>query len=80
MRKSALILAAALAVCFTFTGAEAAKKKRQAAAKPPASASDAAYQWNLKNIPPMAAPGATAAGQTAAKPKGKKAKKAKKSS
>ena len=74
MRKSALILAATLAVCFTMTGAEAAKK-RKAAEKPPQSASDAAYQWNIKNMPPMAAPGAAGAGKAAAKPKGKGKKK-----
>ena len=72
--KSALLLAVILAACFTMTGAEAAKKK--AAAKPPAKPADAAYDWNLKNMPPMAAPGAAAgpaAEKKAAKPK-KKAK------
>jgi hypothetical protein len=70
MRKFALLLAVALAACFTMTGAEAAKKR--AAAKPTAPV-DAAYQWNLKNIPPMAA------ASTAAKPE-KAAKKSKKKS
>jgi len=66
MRKSALLLAVILAACFTMTGAEAAKKK----AKPPAKPADAAYDWNMKNVPPMAAP---AAEKKAAKSK-KKAK------
>lgn len=44
MRKCALVLAATLAASFTLTTAEAAKKK----AKPPA---DAAYEWNVKNVP-----------------------------
>ena len=69
MRKFALLLAVALAACFTMTGAEAAKKK--AAAKPKAPV-DAAYEWNLKNIPPMAAPGAAAAKPAKAAKKSKK--------
>ena len=75
MRKSALLLAVVLAACFTLTGAEAAKKK--AAAKPPAAPADKAYEWNLKNIPPMAAPGAAAAKPAADKKAGKSKKKAK---
>jgi len=71
MRKSALLLAVILAACFTLTGAEAAKKK---AAKPPAKPADAAYEWNLKNMPPMAAPGATAAAPAAEKKAAKKSK------
>jgi hypothetical protein len=47
MKKTALVMAAVAAVCFTLTGAEAAKKK--AAPKKPA---DVAYEWNLKNLPP----------------------------
>ena len=70
MRKIAIVLAATVAACFTFTGAEAAKKK----AKPPA---DAAYEWNVKNIKPMmAAPAAAAPVKAAKKSKKKKAKKA----
>lgn len=69
MRKSALLLAVILAACFTMTGAEAAKKK----ANPPAKPADAAYDWNMKNVPPMAAPGAAAA--PAAEKKAAKSKK-----
>jgi hypothetical protein len=68
MRKIALVLAATLAACFTLTGAEAAKKK----AKPPA---DAAYEWNVKNIKPMAAPATATPAKAANKSKKKKAKK-----
>jgi len=72
MRKSALVLAVTLAACFTMTGAEAAKKKQAKAAKPV----DAAYEWNVKNVPPMAAPGAAKAAQPAKAAKGSKKKKA----
>jgi hypothetical protein len=48
MKKIALVLAALLAVCFVATGADAAKKN----AKAPKKSADAAYEWNLKNIPP----------------------------
>jgi hypothetical protein len=72
MRKIALVLAATLAACFTLTGAEAAKKK----AKPPA---DAAYEWNLKNVKPMAAPAAATPAKAAKPAKKSKKKKAKKS-
>jgi hypothetical protein len=75
MRKSALLLAVILAACFTLTGAEAAKKK---AAKPAAKPADAAYEWNLKNMPPMAAPGAAAAPAAEKKPAKKSKAKAKK--
>jgi hypothetical protein len=74
MRKSALVLAVTLAACFTLTDAEAAKKRQ---AKPAAKPADAAYEWNVKNIPAMAAPGAATPAKTAAA-KGSK-KKAKKS-
>jgi hypothetical protein len=43
MHKSALVLAVTLAACFTATNAKA-------------QSADAAYEWNVKNIPPMAAP------------------------
>jgi hypothetical protein len=66
MRKIALVLAATLAACFTLTGAEAAKKK----AKP----ADPIHEWNAKNIPPMAAPGAAQPAKVAKASK-KKAKK-----
>ncbi len=75
MRKSALVLAVTLAACFTLTDAEAAKKRQ---AKPAAKPADAAYEWNVKNIPPMAAPGAATPAKTATAAKGSK-KKAKKS-
>ena len=68
MRKYSLLLAVLLAASFS-TVADAAKKK---AAKP-AAPKDAAYEWNVKNVPPMAQPGAA----TAAKP-AKVAKKGKK--
>ena len=73
MRKSALVLAVTLAACFTLTDAEAAKKRQ---AKP-AKSTDAAYEWNVKNIPAMAAPNTAQPAQvaTAAKKSKKKAKK-----
>lgn len=70
MRKSTLVLATLLAACFTVTSADAAKKK-MATSK---VAANSAYEWNLKNIPPMPQPGAAAAPAAPAK-KGKKAKK-----
>ena len=72
MRKSALLLAVILAACFTMTGAEAAKKKA-----PPAKPADAAYEWNLKNMPPAPAPGAAAAPAAEKKAAKKSKKKAK---
>jgi hypothetical protein len=74
MRKSALVLAVILAACFTLTDAEAAKKRQ---AKPAAKPADAAYEWNVKNIPAMAAPNTAQPAQvaTAAKKSKKKAKK-----
>jgi hypothetical protein len=74
MRKSALVLAVTLAACFTLTDAEAAKKRQ---AKPAAKSADAAYEWNVKNVPPMAAPNTAQPAQVATAAKGKK--KAKKS-
>jgi organic hydroperoxide reductase OsmC/OhrA len=70
MRKFALLLAVALAACFTMTGAEAAKKKAKAPKKPV----DAAYEWNLKHLPPppAAAPAAAAKPAKAAKKSKKK--------
>ena len=68
MRKSALVLAVTLAACFTLTDAEAAKKRQ---AKPPV---DAAYEWNVKNVKPMAAPNVAQPAKAAKKSK-KKAKK-----
>jgi hypothetical protein len=76
MRKSTLLLAVILAACFTLTGAEAAKK--EAAAAKPAAPTDKAYEWNLKNMPPMAAPGAAAAPAAEKKPAKKSKAKAKK--
>ncbi len=72
MRKSALALAVTLAACFSMTDAEAAKKKAAAPKKPV----DAAYEWNLKNIPPPPQAGAGAAkpAKAAKKSKGKKKK------
>ena len=61
------------AVCFTLSGAEAAKKKHAAPKKP----ADAAYEWNLKNIPPPP-PQAGAAGPAKKAAVHKKAKNAKK--
>jgi hypothetical protein len=54
------------------TDAEAAKKKAAAPKKPV----DAAYEWNLKNIPPPPQAGAGAAkpAKAAKKSKGKKKK------
>ena len=72
MHKSALVLAVTLAACFTLTDAEAAKKRKAEPAKP----ADAAYEWNVKNVPPMATPGA-AKPADAAKP-AKAAKRSKK--
>ena len=72
MRKSALVLAATLAACFTWNGAEAAKKRK---AKPV----DAAYEWNIKNVPPMAAPNFGKPAKAAQKSGKKAKKKAKKS-
>ena len=72
MRKSALVLAVTLAACFTLTDAEAAKKRQ---AKP----ADAAYEWNVKNIPPMAAPNAAKPAKAAQGSKKKAKKKARKS-
>jgi len=71
MKKTALFAAALAAVCFTLSGAEAAKKR---APKKPA---DAAYEWNLKHIPPPP-PQATGAAGTAKKAVHKKHKKHKK--
>ena len=71
MRKSTLILATLLAACFMVTSADAAKKKMAASKVAP----DAAYEWNLKNFPPMPQPGAAAAAPAAPAKKGKKAKK-----
>jgi len=75
MRKSALVLAVTLAACFTLTDAEAAKKRQ---AKPAAKPADAAYEWNVKNIRPMAAPNTAQPAKEAKAAKGSK-KKAKKS-
>jgi hypothetical protein len=72
MKKTALVVAALAAVCFTLSGAEAAKKKHAAPKKP----ADAAYEWNLKNIPPP--PQAGAAGPAKKAAVHKKAKNAKK--
>ena len=55
MRKTAFVFAVFLAAFFTLTGAEAAKKRHAKPTPPPA---DAAYDWNVKNIKPMAAPDA----------------------
>jgi hypothetical protein len=71
MRKSTLLLAVILAACFTLTGAEAATKK----AKPTPPPKDAAYEWNVKNMPPMPAPGAAAAPAAEKKVAKKKSKK-----
>ncbi|MEA2983428.1 MAG: hypothetical protein QOF09_5251 [Alphaproteobacteria bacterium] len=71
MHKGALVLAVTLAACFTLTDAEAAKKKK---AEPPKPA-DAAYEWNVKNVPPMAAPGPAAAPSAAPVKVGKASKK-----
>lgn len=70
MRKYSLLLAVVLAASFS-TVADAAKKK---AAKAPA---DAAYEWNVKNVPPhkMTGPAAATPAKAAKKSK-KKAKKA----
>ena len=79
MKKSTLVFAAVtLAACFTLTDAEAAKKRKTEPAKP---AADAVYEWNVKNIPPMAAPAPVAAPEAAKPVKVAKAskKKAKKS-
>ena len=65
MKRSALVLAMALVACFALTDAEAAKKKKAEPAKPPA---DAAYEWNVKNISPMAAPAPVAAPTSTAAP------------
>jgi len=70
MRKSALVLAATLAACFTLTDAQAAKK-----AKPPA---DPAYEWNVKNVK-WTAPNWGAPFQQPAEPAKKSKKKSKKS-
>ena len=70
MRKSAFVLAVTLAACFTLTDAEAAKKRH---AKP----ADAAYEWNVKNVKPIAAPAPMMAAPDAAKP-AKAAKRSKK--
>ena len=74
MRNSALVLAVTLAACFTLTDAEAAKKRQAKPAKP----ADAAYEWNVKNIPPMAAPNAAKPAKAAQRSKKKAKKKAKK--
>jgi hypothetical protein len=66
MRKATLVLAIALAACFTLTGAEA-KKRAHAAPK----VADAAYDWNVKNVksfgPTMPAAATTAAPKKHAK-------------
>jgi hypothetical protein len=72
MRKYSLLLAVMLAASFS-TVADAAKKK--AAAPAP---KDAVYEWNIKNMPPMAQPGSTAAAPAKAAKKVKKAKKSSK--
>jgi len=72
MRKYSLLLAVMLAASFS-TVADAAKKK--AAAPAP---KDAAYEWNIKNMPPM--PQQAAAGAAQPAKAAKKVKKAKKSS
>jgi len=70
MRKYSLLLAVLLAASFS-TVADAAKKK---AAKP-AAPKDAAYEWNVKNIPPMQVSTGAAATPAKAAKKTKKAKK-----
>lgn len=72
MRKYALLLAVLLTASFATVG-DAAKKKAAAPAKP----KDAAYEWNLKNIPPppKAGPATAAPAKSAVKSK-KKAKRA----
>jgi hypothetical protein len=76
MRKYSLLLAVMLAASFS-TVADAAKKKAGGVAPDPV------YEWNVKNMPPMAAPGAAAPAKKAKHHKAKKmakaAKKAKKS-
>jgi len=69
MRKYSLLLAVMLAASFS-TVADAAKKKTAAPAP-----KDAAYEWNVKNVPPMQMP--MQASTAAAKP-AKVAKKGKK--
>jgi hypothetical protein len=73
MRKYSLLLAVVLAASFA-TVADAAKKKPKAPPKP----KDAAYEWNLKNIPPPPAKAAPAAA-TQAKAAKKSKKKARRS-
>jgi hypothetical protein len=67
MRKVALLLAVMLAAALT-TNVDAARK-RAAKAKAPA---DAAYQWNVKNVPPAPAAGMAAPAKKAGMKKGKK--------
>jgi hypothetical protein len=68
MRKSALILMAALlAACFSLADADAAKKKKRVKAAP----KDPILEWNMKNNPPWAWPGDKPA-KKAKKKKGKK--------
>ncbi len=68
MYKFSVLLAAVLTVSLS-TAADAAKKK------PAAPPKDAAYEWNMKNMPPLqATPAAAKPHKAAVKPK-KKAKK-----
>jgi hypothetical protein len=78
MRKYSLLLAVMLAASFS-TVADAAKKKAGGVA------ADPVYEWNVKNMPPQAAPGTAAPAKMAkkhhhhAKKMAKMTKKAKKS-
>jgi hypothetical protein len=68
MRKYSLLLAVVLAASFS-TVADAAKKKAGGVAPDPV------YEWNVKNMPPQAMPGAAAPAKAAKKAKHHKAKK-----
>lgn len=76
MRKSALALAVTLAASLTLANADAAKKRQG----PPAKPKDAAYEWNIKHMPPMAAPSAAKPAKAAKGSKKKGLKKAAKGS